>query len=53
VADNELTIEFGSVGVKQEKVSDEELAEWLEQTAAEIRSGTADDIKRFKVECAD
>jgi len=50
MSDNELTIEFGSLGIKQKKVSDKELAEWLEQTATEIRQDAADDIERFKVE---
>jgi len=46
----ELTIEFESIGIKQKEVSDEKLAEWLEQTATEIRQDAADDIERFKVE---
>jgi len=45
----ELTIEFEDLGIKQKEVSDEELADWLEQTATEVRQGTADEMKRFKV----
>jgi len=45
----ELTIEFESLGIKQKEVSDGELADWLEQTATEVRQGTADEMKRFKV----
>lgn len=46
----ELTTDLKGVGIKQEEVSDEELAEWLEQTAEDLKEGKADNVLRFKVE---
>jgi len=50
MSDYELTIEFESAGIKRTEVSDDQLARWLDQTATELRQGTAEDVNRFKVE---
>lgn len=45
----ELKVDLEGVGIKEERVSDGELSDWLRRTATEVESDGGGDFERFRV----